>query len=62
MNRRALGIVDEQHGLQACARPQGVSGIVEQGRHDDLMHDEGLYADLYRTLLRGDTEGFDRTP
>jgi ATP-binding cassette subfamily B protein len=36
--------------------------IVEQGRHDDLMHDEGLYADLYRTLLRGDTEGFDRTP
>jgi ATP-binding cassette subfamily B protein len=36
--------------------------IVEQGRHDDLMHDEGLYADLYRMLLRGDTEGFDRTP
>ena len=26
MNRRALGIVDEQHGLQACARPQGAAG------------------------------------
>ena len=36
--------------------------IVERGRHDDLMHDEGLYADLYRTLLRGDIEGIDRTP
>jgi len=36
--------------------------VVEHGRHDDLMHDEGLYADLYRTLLRGDVEGFDRTP
>jgi ATP-binding cassette subfamily B protein len=36
--------------------------VVERGRHDDLMHDEGLYADLYRTLLRGDAEGFDRTP
>jgi len=28
MNRRALGIVDEQHGLQACARQQGTEGSV----------------------------------
>ena len=29
--------------------------IVERGRHDDLLAAEGLYADLYRTLVRGDT-------
>ena len=36
--------------------------IVERGRHDDLVHDDGLYADLYRTLVRGDLEGAERTP
>jgi ATP-binding cassette subfamily B protein len=30
--------------------------IVEHGRHDDLLAAEGLYADLYRTLLRSDVE------
>lgn len=28
--------------------------IVEQGRHAALLADDGLYADLYRNLLRGD--------
>lgn len=27
--------------------------IVESGRHDELLEAEGLYADLYRTLVRG---------
>ncbi len=31
--------------------------IVERGRHDDLFAAGGLYADLYRTLIRGDAEG-----
>jgi ATP-binding cassette subfamily B protein len=30
--------------------------IVERGTHDELLSDEGLYADLYRTLLRADIE------
>ena len=30
--------------------------IVERGTHDELLTDEGLYADLYRTLLRADIE------
>ena len=29
--------------------------VVESGRHDDLMAAGGLYADLYRTLVRGET-------
>ena len=28
--------------------------LVEQGRHHDLLASGGLYADLYRTLVRGD--------
>jgi len=28
--------------------------LVEQGRHHDLLAAGGLYADLYRTLVRGD--------
>jgi len=28
--------------------------IVETGSHDELLADEGLYADLYRTLVRGE--------
>jgi ATP-binding cassette subfamily B protein len=30
--------------------------IVERGTHDELLNAEGLYADLYRTLLRADIE------
>ena len=31
--------------------------IVERGRHDDLLAADGLYADLYRTLVREELEG-----
>jgi len=31
--------------------------LVEQGRHHDLLAADGLYADLYRTLVRGDLVG-----
>ena len=30
--------------------------IVERGEHDDLLEADGLYADLYRTLVRSDVE------
>ena len=33
--------------------------IVERGRHDELLAAEGLYTDLYRTLVRQDLEGID---
>ncbi|MEY4131073.1 MAG: hypothetical protein RLZZ31_1197 [Actinomycetota bacterium] len=33
--------------------------IVERGRHDELLHNDGLYADLYRTLVRGDLESLE---
>jgi ATP-binding cassette subfamily B protein len=28
--------------------------LVERGRHEDLLAAEGLYAELYRTLVRGE--------
>jgi ATP-binding cassette subfamily B protein len=28
--------------------------LVEQGRHHELLADEGLYAELYRTLVRAE--------
>ncbi len=31
--------------------------IVERGRHDDLLAADGLYAELYRTLVRADLTG-----
>ena len=31
--------------------------VVESGRHEQLLAADGLYADLYRTLVRGDLEG-----
>jgi ATP-binding cassette subfamily B protein len=31
--------------------------IVERGRHEQLVASDGLYSELYRTLVRGDLEG-----
>ena len=31
--------------------------IVERGRHEDLLAADGLYSELYRTLVRGELEG-----
>jgi ATP-binding cassette subfamily B protein len=33
--------------------------VVESGRHDELVASGGLYADLYRTLVRGDGVAID---
>jgi ATP-binding cassette subfamily B protein len=30
--------------------------IVDRGHHDELLAADGLYADLYRTLVRADVE------
>ncbi|MEY2465053.1 MAG: ATP-binding cassette, subfamily bacterial, partial [Acidimicrobiaceae bacterium] len=30
--------------------------IVQRGRHDELLATDGLYADLYHTLVRADVE------
>ncbi|MEO7555824.1 MAG: ABC transporter ATP-binding protein [Acidimicrobiales bacterium] len=38
---------------QILVMDQGL--VVERGHHDDLVAIDGLYADLYRTLMRGDT-------
>lgn len=32
--------------------------LVEQGTHDELLEQGGLYADLYRTLVRSEAAGF----
>jgi ATP-binding cassette subfamily B protein len=31
--------------------------IVERGRHEQLLSSDGVYSELYRTLVRGDLEG-----
>jgi ATP-binding cassette subfamily B protein len=33
--------------------------IVERGRHEDLLDRNGLYADLYRTLVRAEVGGLE---
>lgn len=36
--------------------------LVDRGRHDDLLQRGGLYADLYRTLVRGEGDRGAETP
>jgi ATP-binding cassette subfamily B protein len=55
IGRTSLVIAHRLSTITAADQILVVDGgrIVESGRHDQLLDDGGLYADLYRTLVRG---------